>query len=189
MRLSDYRSYELLPRFAQNEFMASLCGAIDEVVKHLASRCNALPCETSAGALTACRDDELAQIAEDLGVIPYYPDLKRATRENIILQDSLWTRKAGTCEALRVMVNAVFDTESTVIADDLDNVKFPYTYRITVNEVEGTQTNISRLNECLEMLGHTTTQPFDMHFEYEAELEQKVIATRAHVTYRYEVQL
>ncbi|MBQ8036486.1 MAG: hypothetical protein IJ268_05775, partial [Proteobacteria bacterium] len=102
MLLSECRSFELLPRFARNEFTGSLCGAMDVFIQLLSHRCDALPCEASEGALSACRDDELAQIADDLGVIPYYPDLPRATREDIILQAKLWTRKAGTCEALRV---------------------------------------------------------------------------------------
>lgn len=185
MRLSDCRSYELLPRFAQNEFMASLCGAIDEVVKHLASRCNALPCETSADALAACRDDELAQIAEDLGVIPYYPELTRSTRENIILQDSLWTRKAGTCEALRVMVNAVFETDATSIEDDLDE---DYHYRVSVgdNFAFSTEIGFRRFNECLEALGHTTTIPDGITFYYDGTFETAAGAASGDVLVLYD---
>ena len=191
MLLSECKSFELLPRFAQNAFIESVCSAIDVLVKAIAHRCDALPCEASAGALAACRDDELSQIADDLGVIPYYPDLPRATREDIILQAKLWTRKAGTCEALRVMVNAVFDTDTTTVEDNLDRDKFPYRYRINIQSdaLNNTQTDIDRLNECLEMLGHTTTTPLEMRLNYETDLEQKVIATRAHVTYRYEVTL
>ena len=191
MLLSECRSFELLPRFARNEFMACLCGVMDVLVSALSHRCDALPCEASAKALSACRDDELAQIADDLGVIPYYPDLPRATREDIILQAKLWTRKAGTCEALRVMVNAVFDTDTTTVEDDLDRERFPYRYRINIQSdaLNNTQTDIDRLNECLEMLGHTTTTPLEMRMNYHTDLEQKVIATRAHVTYRYEVSI
>lgn len=185
MLLSECRSFELLPRFAQNAFIESVCSAIDVLVKSLAHRCDALPCEASEGALSACRDDELAQIADDLGVIPYYPDLPRATREDIILQAKLWTRKAGTCEALRVMVNAVFDTDTTTVEDDLEK---PYHFHISVgdNFAESSKLNFKRFNECIVSIGHTTTVPDGMTFYYEGSFETGAVALSGDVLVWYD---
>ena len=180
MLLSDCRSYLLLPRFVQNEFMESLCGAVDELIHELAARCNALPCETSANALTACRDDELAQIADDLGVIPYYPDLPRATRENIILKAKTWTRYAGTVGSVVEMVNALFNTNHTTIDDALDDA-FKYHIDIDDNSVESTEVNFKRFNECIEMLGHTTTTPDGFTFHYEGTFEINATAVSGDV--------
>ena len=153
--------------------MESLCGAVDELVRALAMRCNALPCENSN--LAACRDDELAQIAEDLGVIPYYPDLPRATRENIILQAKTWTRYAGTSGAIVAMVNALFDTDTATIDDEQDE---PFLYEISVDGEfsEDVEISLRRYNECLEMLGHTTTSPKGFVFHYEGTIEPNICA-------------
>lgn len=173
MKLYDCRCYELLPRFARNAFVASLCGAVDELVRRIAVRCDALPCENSN--LHTCRDDELAQIAEDLGVIPYYPDLPRATRENIILQAKIWTRYAGTSGAIVAMVNALFDTDTAVIDDEQDE---PFLYEISVDGEFSQDVDISlrRYNECLEMLGHVTTSPNAFVFHYEGTFEPNTCA-------------
>lgn len=180
MKLYDCRSYSLLPRFAQNSFMESLCGAVDELIRRLESRCNALPCENSAASLAACRDDELAQIAYDLGAIPYYPDLPRATRENIILKAKTWTRYAGTVGAVIEMVNALFDTDSTSINDALDE---PFIYHVNLDDnfIESTETNFKRFNECLEMLGHTTTKPDGFTFYFEGTFETNATAVSGDV--------
>lgn len=166
MKLYDVKSYSMLPRFAQNAFTESLCAAVDELVGELALRCDALPCETSKDALGVCRDDELAQIAEDLGVIPYYPDLKRETRENLILQAKTWTRYSGTVGAIVAMVNALFDTDSTVV-DDEHSDAFHYVIEVYDNYVESSETSFRRFNECLETIGHTTTTPDGFTFYYE----------------------
>ncbi len=180
MKLYDCRSYSLLPRFAQNSFMESLCGAVDELIRRLESRCNALPCENSAASLAACRDDELAQIAYDLGAIPYYPDLPRATRENIILKAKTWTRYAGTVGAVIEMVNALFDTDSTSINDALDE---PFIYHVNLDDnfIESTETNFKRFTECLEMLGHTTTKPDGFTFYFEGTFETNATAVTGDV--------
>lgn len=170
MLLSDCRSYLLLPRFAQNTFMECLCGAVDELIRRLESRCDALPCENSAPSLAACRDDELAQIADDLGVIPYYPDLPRATRENIILKARTWTRYAGTVGAVIEMVNALLNTDSTSIDDALSD---PFRYRIEVADISAvsSEINYKRFGECLKLLGHATTTPDGFTFYYEGGTE------------------
>lgn len=175
MKLSDCRSYSLLPKFARNAFMESLCGAVDELVRTLAARCNALPCENSAASLAVCRDDELAQIADDLGVVPYYPDLPRTTRENQILQAKTWTRYAGTSGSVIAMVNALFDTDNTVIDDERPD-DFHYLIDISDNFVESTEINFRRFNECLSMLGHTTTTPEGFIFRYDGTFETSATA-------------
>ena len=185
MKLYDCRSYSLLPRFARNEFMESLCGAVDALVRVLSVRCDALPCENSASSLATCRDDELAQIADDLGVVPYYPDLPRTTRENQILQAKTWTRYAGTSGAVIAMVNALFDTDSTVIDDERPD-DFHYLIDISDNFVESTEINFKRFNECLEKIGHTTTTPDGFIFRYDGTFETNVTALSGDVLELYD---
>ena len=185
MKLYNCRSDSLLPRFARNAFTESLCGAIDELVRALAVRCDALPCENSAASLAACRDDELAQIAEDLGVVPYYPDLPRTTRETMILQAKTWTRYAGTSGSIIAMVNALFDTDGTVIDDEQPDA-YHYLIDITDNFVGSTEINFRRFNECLEKLGHTTTTPDGFIFRYEGTCETNATALSGDVLELYD---
>ncbi len=173
MLLSNIETHKLLPRFAKTPFMTSLCSAIDEVFRHLGERVEALPCDSSLTSLAACRDDELTQIAQDLNVIPYYPDLPRSTRENIIRQSELWTRKSGTNASMIAMVNAIFDVDTTTITDN----QTLYHYDIDVSGFnDASEISINRIISCLRIIGRASQTPYSFVFHHESELLLPVCA-------------
>ena len=192
MLLSKCASYEFLPNFAKNDFTAALCAAMDALVREIDSRCGALPCENSFYALMSCRDDELAHLAEELGSVPYYPDLSKETRCKIIQNHALWTRGAGTSEAIARMVGYVFGVDGEVtINDDIDQEKFPCRYEIDIHDDDftGSELNIKRFGECVGTLGRAATTPIDMRFSYVTYITQVVAVIAPSCVHRYEVIL
>lgn len=180
MLLSDCASMGLLPRFAQTPFMKSVCAAIDELVIGIAHRCDALPCNTSRESLAMCRDDELATLAGELEAIPYYADLPRATRENIIFRSKTWTRFAGTPASIETMLDAIFDTESARINDKLPE---PYHYHVEIgdNFVDSNGLAYQRFHDCLETLGHVTTTPAGFTFLFDGNVDAPTSISSADV--------
>lgn len=191
MLLSNCQSYEFLPNFSKNDFTSALCSAIDTLVMQINDRCAALPCENSYKSLQACRDDELAQLAEELGSVPYYPDLPKDTRCEILRNHALWTRGAGTVDAIKRMVEYVFAVDGEVVVDDdVDQEKFPCRYEITIHDEDftGTEVNIKRFGECVGTLGRAATTPMDMRFTYTTHMTQDAAVFAPAYIYRYEVR-
>lgn len=192
MLLSRCETYEFLPNFAKNDFTAALCAAMDALIKEINARCGALPCENSYNSLMSCRDDELAHLAAELGSVPYYPDLPKATRCKILQNHALWTRGAGTVEAIKDMVGYVFGVDGEVtVNDDIDQEKFPCRYEIIIHDEDftGSELNIKRFGECVGTLGRAATTPMDMRFSYTTHISQAAAVVAPGYIYRYEAKL
>ena len=187
MKLSQIDTVRLLPRFARNDFTKAACHALDEVFKQLGERCDALPLEASKKAISLCRDDELSQLAVDLGVLPYYPDLERSVRENLILNASLWTRRAGTQKSVVDMVNTVFSTDSTTMFEPEDPTSFRYTIMVD-EDIVSNETTHTRLHYCLRTVGHATTTPI-IQVNYNVTISENVHVSSSPVIYEMEAYL
>ena len=187
MRLSQIETARLLPRFARNDFTTAACHALDEVVQALAMRMNALPLEASAHAISLCRDDELSQLAGDLGVLPYYPDLERSVRENLILNAGLWTRRAGTPLSVKAMVNTVFSTDSTTMFESDDPSSFRYTIMVD-EDIVSNETTHTRLHYCLRTVSHATTTPV-IQVNYNVTVKEPIHISSSPVIYEMEAYL
>lgn len=187
MRLSQIDTVSLLPRFARNEFTKAACHALDEVFKALSERMDALPLEASAKAISLCRDDELAQLAKDLGVLPYYPDLERDLREKLILNAGLWTRRAATQKCVTAMVNTVFSTDSTAMFESDDPSSFRYTIMVD-EDIVSNETTHTRLHYCLRSVGHATTLPV-IQVNYNVTITENVHISSSPIIYEMEAYL
>lgn len=187
MKLSQIETARLLPRFARNDFTAAACHALDAVFRGLSERMDSLPLEASAHAISLCRDDELAQLAGDLGVLPYYPDLERPLRETLILNAGLWTRRAATPECVIRMVNTVFGTQSTAIFEPEDPSSFQYTIMVD-EDITSSEVTHTRLYYCLRTVGHTTTTPI-VQVNYNITVPENVHISSSPVIYEMEAYL
>ncbi len=187
MKLSQIDSARLLPRFARNDFTKAACHALDEVFRTLSERMDALPLEASAKAISLCRDDELSQLASDLGVLPYYPDLERDLREILILKAGLWTRLAATPKSIIEMVNTVFSTDSTSMFESDDPSSFQYTIMVD-EDIVSNETTHKRLHYCLRTVGHATTSP-TIQVNYNVIVSEQVHISSSPVIYEMEAYL
>lgn len=192
MKLSEINTYLFLPDFAKNPYTQALCAAIDTAVIGIAGRLDALPLESSRDALMACRPDELAELASEIGAVPYYPDLPKDNRVDILYKHAEWTRDAATKAAIRDMVALVFDIHGEiVVSDDLDQTKFPCRYEITIDDPNftGTEINIKRYLQCVSAMGRAATTPISMAFKYHADFSQKTAITTTKIIYSYGVKI
>lgn len=187
MKLSQIDTAKLLPRFAKTAFSVAACHAFDAVIGGLATRMDALPLEASRHAISLCRDDELAQLAGDLGVLPYYPDLERPLRETLILNAGLWTRRAATPECVIRMVNTVFGTQSTAIFEPEDPASFQYTIMVD-EDITSSEVTHTRLYYCLRTVGHATTTPI-VQVNYNVTVSENVHISSSPVIYEMEAYL
>lgn len=187
MKLSQIETAKLLPRFAKNDFTTAACHALDEVFRGMAERMDALPLEASAHAISLCRDDELSQLASDLGVLPYYPDLERSLRETLILNAGLWTRRAATPKAVVTMVNTVFSTQSTALFEPDDPSSFRYTIMVD-EDIVSDETTHTRLHYCLRTVGHATTTPI-IQVNYNVTVTEPIHISSSPVIYEMEAYL
>lgn len=187
MRLSKIETHKLLPRFACNAFTLSLCSALDDIVRELSDRIDALPCEASEKAISLCRDDELKELATDLGVLPYYPDLERNVRESLINKACLWTRFSGTRDSLRELVNTVFSTESTEVFEPDDQESFQYVIMVD-EDIVSDETTHQRLYYCLRSVNHATTTP-TIQVNYNVTVFEPIHISTSPVIYEMEAYL
>ncbi len=187
MKLSQIETAKLLPRFAKSDFVVAACHALDEVFRAMDARLDSLPLEASARAISLCRDDELAQLATDLGVLPYYPDLERSVRENLIRNAGLWTRRAATQKSVTEMVNTVFSTDSTTMFESDDPSSFRYTIMVDEDIVSNATTH-TRLHYCLRTVGHATTLPV-IQVNYNVTVTEPIHISSSPVIYEMEAYL
>lgn len=177
MRLSDIVTSKLLPAFALDDaFIQSMCGTIDMLLHAIDLRLCALPLENSDYALSVCRNDELSQLASDLGVIPYYPDLSREVREDLIKKSALWTWRAGTNETLKTMVDALFGSTGTVV-NDRGTSKLAHHYDLSIPDAQYTELSFKRLADCIQRVGHVTATPDAITIKYSADITHSVVVS------------
>lgn len=187
MKLSQIETAKLLPRFARNDFTMAACHALDAVFRAMNTRIEALPLEASIHAISLCRNDELAQLAGDLGVLPYYPDMERSVRENLILNAGLWTRRAGTPLSVTAMVNTVFSTDSTTMFESDDPSSFRYTIMVD-EDIVSNETTHTRLHYCLSTVSHATTTPV-IQVNYKVTVKEPIHISSSPVIYEMEAYL
>lgn len=187
MKLSQIETAKLLPRFARNDFTMAACHALDAVFRAMNTRIEALPLEASIHAISLCRNDELAQLAGDLCVLPYYPDLERSVRENLILNAGLWTRRAGTPLSVTAMVNTVFSTDSTTMFESDDPSSFRYTIMVD-EDIVSNETTHTRLHYCLRTVSHATTTPV-IQVNYKVTVKEPIHISSSPVIYEMEAYL
>lgn len=120
MRLKDVESKELLPRFASK--MEWVQNAFDDIVNMVQARAKIIDAPLTLDSLSAMTNAELQSLYEQYGVVQYYPDLSRKTREDMIYYLAKIYRYLGTPKSIETLCNYIFDEVEWISIHVVDNL-------------------------------------------------------------------
>lgn len=121
MRIDDIESKKLLPNWAHGADWIQ--AAFDQIVLMCAGRLPAIDAPLTMQAIQCLTDEELREWYARFGVVEYYPDLNRETREKMLYWLARLYRYLGTPHAIRVLCDYIYNDlplDVTVI----DNLAF-----------------------------------------------------------------
>lgn len=121
MKIDDIESKKLLPNWAHDADWIQ--AAFDQIVLMCAGRLPAIDAPLTMQAIQCLTDEELREWYARFGVVEYYPDLSRATREKMLYWLARLYRYLGTPHAIRVLCDYIYNDlplDVTVI----DNLAF-----------------------------------------------------------------
>lgn len=119
MKLHDIESKQLLPQWAQD--FAWIQDAFDAIVKRCAARIPVIDAPLTLDTIAALSDSELQEWFARFGVVTYYPELSRETREKMLFWLQRYYRYLGTPQAVSVLCDYLYDGAdmSVVVHDNL----------------------------------------------------------------------
>jgi hypothetical protein len=121
MKIDDIESKKLLPNWAHDADWVQ--AAFDKIVQIGVGRLPAIDAPLTMQAIQCLTDDELREWYARFGVVEYYPDLNRETREKMLYWIARLYRFLGTPHAIRVLCDYIYNDlplDVTVI----DNLAF-----------------------------------------------------------------
>ena len=121
MQIDDIESKKLLPNWAHGADWIQ--AAFDKIVQIGVGRLPAIDAPLTMQAIQCLTDDELREWYARFGVVEYYPDLNRETREKMLYWIARLYRFLGTPHAIRVLCDYIYNDlplDVTVI----DNLAF-----------------------------------------------------------------
>ena len=121
MQIDDIESKKLLPNWAHDADWIQ--AAFDQIVLMCAGRLPAIDAPLTMQAIQCLTDEELREWYARFGVVEYYPDLNRETREKMLYWLARLYRYLGTPHAIRVLCDYIYNDlplDVTVI----DNLAF-----------------------------------------------------------------
>ena len=121
MKIDDIESKKLLPNWSHDADWIQ--DAFDQIVLMCAGRLPAIDAPLTMQAIQCLTDEELREWYARFGVVEYYPDLNRETREKMLFWLARLYRYLGTPHAIRVLCDYVYNDlplDVTVI----DNLAF-----------------------------------------------------------------
>lgn len=121
MQIDDIESKKLLPNWAHDADWIQ--AAFDQIVLMCAGRLPAIDAPLTMQAIQCLTDEELREWYARFGVVEYYPDLNRETREKMLYWLARLYRFLGTPHAIRVLCDYIYNDlplDVTVI----DNLAF-----------------------------------------------------------------
>lgn len=107
MKLGDIESKKLLPRFAHDSEWVQL--AFDVIVKNVYGRSKSIDAPLTLEAIQALTDEELQVLYDQFGIVKYYPDLSRETRDKMLFELARLYRYLGTPKAIETLCKYIFD--------------------------------------------------------------------------------
>lgn len=121
MKIDDIESKKLLPNWAHDADWIQ--AAFDQIVQIGVGRLPAIDAPLTMQAIQCLTDEELREWYARFGVVEYYPDLNRETREKMLYWIARLYRFLGTPHAIRVLCDYIYNDlplDVTVI----DNLAF-----------------------------------------------------------------
>lgn len=135
MKLNDCKSVDLTPvNYADR--LGWACAAFDEFVHTLDARRFALAAPFALTAIQALTDEEMQQYYKELELAPYYADLPRQSREDMLYAELANLRKLGTKAAVEALCQYIFGANPIALTIT-DNLAF---------DSNGALTNAALLN-------------------------------------------
>lgn len=122
MRLHDIISSSLIPRFADDAEWEQ--NALDVFVKAVRALSFGLGAPYTRKAISALTDADLQDYFLAYGIISYYPELSRQTRENMLFELARMYRFLGTPYAITALCRYIFDESDAVEVEIKDNLAF-----------------------------------------------------------------
>ena len=121
MKIDEIDSKKLLPNWAHDADWIQ--AAFDGLVKACVARIPAIDAPLTLEAIKCLTDAEIEAWFGRFGVVEYYPELSRTTRENMLYWLARLYRFLGTPNAVRVLCNYIFD-ELPLDPEVRDNLAF-----------------------------------------------------------------
>lgn len=121
MLIQNIDSKQLLPEWAHGIDWIQV--VFDALVKRFVSRIPVIDCPLTLASIQGLTDSELQEWYARYGVVEYYPELSRTTRENLLYWLARLYRYLGTPESVRVLCDYIFD-EAPLSVDVRDNLAF-----------------------------------------------------------------
>lgn len=122
MRLSNCNSIDLTPT-NDAERLVWACAAFDEFVRVTDARRFALSAPFSREAIASLTDAEMQQYYKEIGLAPYYADLPRQSREDMLYAELANLRKLGTKAAVEALCQYIFGANPIALTI-VDNLAF-----------------------------------------------------------------
>lgn len=119
MKLKNVESKELLPSWAGDAEW--LQNALDLAVRSISTRIPGMGAPFTLDAVKALSDEELEALYDQIGIVKYYPDLSRSTRESFIFEIYTNARYLGTPAVVEKLIKYIFDGQpvNVTIHDNL----------------------------------------------------------------------
>ena len=180
MKLNDCHSVDLTPvNYAER--LGWACSAFDEFVHTLDARRYALSAPFSMTAIKALTDEEMQVYYREIGLAPYYADIPRSARENMLFAELANLRKLGTvaaveslCQyifgnnpiALTIRDNLAFDASGNLVNKSLLNL---YDAIITVSDPVLDAFQLSRIFNNMTRFGRVSQKLRGIVMRYETD--------------------
>lgn len=119
MKLKNVESKELLPSWAVDAEW--LQNGLDLAVRSISARIPGMGAPFTLEAIKALSDEELEALYEQIGIVKYYPDLSRSTRDSFIFEIYTNARYLGTPAVVEKLIKYIFDGQpvNVTIHDNL----------------------------------------------------------------------
>ena len=153
MKLSDCKSVDLTPvNYADR--LGWACAAFDEFVHTLDARRFALAAPFAMTAIQALTDEEMQVYYREIGLAPYYADLPRTARENMLFAELANLRRLGTVAAVEALCQYIFG-DTPIALEIVDNLAF---------DSNGNLANASLLNlyDVIVTIDNPVLDPFQL---------------------------
>ena len=195
MKLDEIDTRQLLPNWAHGIDWIQV--AFDAIVKACAGRIPVIDAPLTLQSIQAMTDAELREWFARYGIVEYYPDLQRTTRENMLFWLCRLYRRLGTPEAVRALCRYIFDEANTDVEIN-DNLAFDeggalvdatlldlFDIVVNVHTAQFRPDYKHRLLANILRIARNSQTLRNIYYEYETQIPLSVACVSDSTTFRY----
>lgn len=174
MKLSNLESFSLMPSFA--EYYTFACKALDEWISETWNRSNALSSPWSLDAIAALTEKELNQQYNLYSVIPYYAELDRENRNQLLYLQAVLRQRTITADSIQQIIKYLANGTIARVLVKIDG-NFLYSISLWSDYINFTDSFYQAIKDCCRELLRPSQQLlfFDSH-TYDMEVDSDVWA-------------